>query len=203
MGVEDIPRATTEYRCAVQPQQRAAKAKAHVADEKNAQESRQCGPQARRPMMNAEDRIGGSGDPVLERRLLEILDPVEPRRDPVAAGRHLARNFRVSAFVRVHQTTILEIGEPNRGEDEQQDDGSAAGQRGRRGGDSRSGGRGHRDGRDFTAFRKLRAIHTSLAAAPVIRYHASMSTPRGRARCTLCRSAANCRRVLRGIRSST
>src|SRR5438270_6830560 len=124
-------------------------------------------------MMNAEDRIGGSGDPVLERRFLEILDPVEPRRHPVAAGRHLARNFRVSAFARVHQTTILEIGEPNRGEDEQQDDGSAAGQRGRRGGDSRSGGRGHRDGRDLTAFRKLRASHTSLAAAPVIRYHAA------------------------------
>src|SRR6202158_75440 len=98
MGIQDIPRATTEYRGAVQPQQRAAKAEAHVADEQNTQESRRCGPQARRPVMNAKDRIGGSGDPVLQRRLLEILDPVEPRRYPGAAGCHPARQLRVSGL---------------------------------------------------------------------------------------------------------
>ena len=37
--------------------------------------------------------------PVLQRRLLEVLEAVEPRRHPVAADRHLARDLGVAAFV--------------------------------------------------------------------------------------------------------
>ena len=126
MSVEHVPRATAERGGAVQAQQRTAEPQTHVADKQNAQESRQCGPHPCRPMMNAEDRVGGSGYPVLQCRLLEILEAVKSRREPVAADRHLARNFRVSALVRVHQSPIVEIGKPDRGENQQQQDAAAA-----------------------------------------------------------------------------
>ena len=44
--------------------------------------------------------IGGGRQPVLDRRLLEVLEVVQARRHPVAGRRHLARNLGVTSLVR-------------------------------------------------------------------------------------------------------
>ena len=52
--------------------------------EGDAQQAGDRGPQPRGPLVEAEQREHGRGRPVLQRRLLEVLDAVQPRRDPVA-----------------------------------------------------------------------------------------------------------------------
>src|SRR4051812_16222403 len=66
--------------------------------------------------MDAESVVGCGRDPVLEGRLLEILDAVETRRQPIAGGHHFTRNLGVAAFVGVDQPAVLEIREPDQRE---------------------------------------------------------------------------------------
>ena len=86
-------------------------------------------PDARGPFVLTENGIGRGSGPVLQRRLLEILEVVEPRRDPIAACRHLARNFRIASLVGPDQHPIVEDPEPDRGEDEQGDGEAGTGYR--------------------------------------------------------------------------
>ena len=81
------------------------------------------GPQARDPVAQPEDLERGRGGPVLQRRLLEVLQAVQARRQPVAARHHLARDLGVAAFVGVEQIALPEVGEPGDAEDEQEDGG--------------------------------------------------------------------------------
>ena len=75
-------------------------------------EAGQRGPQPRRPLVGREDPEGERREPVLERRLLEVLEPVEARRDVVAAREHFARDLGVARFVRPEERACLERAEP-------------------------------------------------------------------------------------------
>ena len=152
--------ASAERRRAVQAQPGTAEAKSDVADEQHAGESGERGPETRRPLMNAERLVRGGGQPVLQCRLLEVLDAVQARRQPVAAGHHFARYFRIAAFVGMDQSAVVEIGEPD--QREQEDECDRCGPRKRGVGRSNDGvdGGGHRGlvparsrgERDFTVF---------------------------------------------------
>jgi hypothetical protein len=77
-----------------------------------AKQAAHCRPQAHRPGVLAEQLECGGRGPVSERRLLEIFDRVEPRRDPIAAGDHLARDLGVAAFVGIEQVRTPERQKP-------------------------------------------------------------------------------------------
>jgi len=55
-----------------------------------------------------EEELRPGIDPVAERRLLEVAEPVEVRSDPVARGDHLPRDLRIADLVRRHQRTLAE-----------------------------------------------------------------------------------------------
>src|SRR5205814_6708056 len=84
---------------------------AEADDEQDAGESGERRPKPRSPVVHAEQLEETRGGPVLQRRLLEVLEAVEARRDPVAGGDHLARNLRVARFVR-----LVERAQPQRAE---------------------------------------------------------------------------------------
>src|SRR6185312_4706404 len=63
------------------------------------------------------------GGPVLQRRLLEVLHPIEPRGHPIAADQHLARDLAVAALVGVEQRGYAEGRKPQQ---EQQRPGTGA-----------------------------------------------------------------------------
>ena len=97
--------------------------------------------------MHAECLVRDGGHPVLERRLLEVLEAVKPRRQPVARHDHFARNFGVTALVRVDDRPVIGAREPDHDECQDQDGEGAARERGVRwhrrvgNGNSRQGGR--------------------------------------------------------------
>jgi hypothetical protein len=68
----------------------------------------------------AEEHHGRCGQPIAERRLLEIAHPVETRHDPVAAGDHLARDFGVAEFVGLVQRPDSQRGQVRDREKRQQ-----------------------------------------------------------------------------------
>ena len=103
------PDAAAERSGAVHAQRGTADAKADVTDEQDAETSRQRGPCPGGPVAHAEHVVGCGRDPVLERGLFEVLDAVQPWRDPVAGYRHFARDLRVATFVGVHQAAELDI----------------------------------------------------------------------------------------------
>jgi len=90
-------------------------------------------PQPGSPFAFAESLVSGGSHPVLKRRLLEIFDAVQARRDPVSGHRHFTRNFRVASFVRTHQVAIVEVAEPRDTKHDQQ-----------RGNDTRPGNGGYK-----------------------------------------------------------
>jgi hypothetical protein len=53
----------------------------------------------RAPLVDAEDRVRNRRRPVLERRFLEVDEPVQVRRDPVARDEHFARDLGIAALV--------------------------------------------------------------------------------------------------------
>jgi len=67
----------------------------------------------------AETRRRG---PVSQRRLLEVLDAVEARRDEIAALRHLARDLGIAPFVRLDELAVVECAEPAADKQQQRDD---------------------------------------------------------------------------------
>ncbi len=83
--------------------------------------------QPRRPFVDAKGVERRRAQPILKRRLLEILEVVEPWRDPVAAHRHLARDLGVAAFVRMLQLADIERREPGDERDEREQPPGAAG----------------------------------------------------------------------------
>src|SRR5947208_3963276 len=58
---------------------------------------------ARRPVVNAEDLVGDSDDPVDERRLFEISDVVQSPGYPVARLEHVPRNLCLNRVHIIHQ----------------------------------------------------------------------------------------------------
>src|SRR5450759_1886891 len=77
--------------------------------------------------MLAEHGVGRRRGPVLQRGFFEILDVVQARRGPVAAGHHFPRDLGVAPLVRVDQLAVFEVGEPNRREGEKQYEGAGDG----------------------------------------------------------------------------
>src|ERR1035441_5888237 len=53
--------------------------------------------------MHAKQSKGTCNRPVNQWRLLQELKPVQPRRDPIAAGKHAARDLRLDGIDIVHQ----------------------------------------------------------------------------------------------------
>jgi hypothetical protein len=72
----------------------------------------QAWPESRREIADAEYRERRRGSPVLQRRFFEVEDAVQARRDPVAAGQHLAGDLGVAAFVGMDQVAIAQRAEP-------------------------------------------------------------------------------------------
>ncbi len=83
-------------------------------DERQAGEAEADSPQARAPVAQPHDRIERCRRPVLQHRLLEVLQPIEPRGDPVAARHHLAGNLRVAPLVGIEHRADLNGDEPHR-----------------------------------------------------------------------------------------
>src|SRR3712207_2160840 len=67
-----------------------------------------------RPFALAKHREQCGRGPVLQRRLLEVFEPVETRGDPVAARCHFTRNLCVAAFIGLRQWVQPRRGEPKR-----------------------------------------------------------------------------------------
>src|SRR5439155_25589063 len=72
-------------------------------------------PQPRAPLREAECLVRHGRRPVLQRRLLEVLQAVEMRRDPVTAREHLARDLGVAALVGIEERADLQGREPGGG----------------------------------------------------------------------------------------
>ena len=123
---------------------------AHRDDRQEPRERRR---QPRRPLVHAERVEGRGAQPVLERRLFEVLEVVQARRHPVAADRHLARDLGVPAFVRVLQPAHVERPEPYDRHDQREQPPGPAGKRcGRRDGRGQGGAR----------TRAMRAAHSTV-----------------------------------------
>jgi len=69
-------------------------------------------------LLEAECPVRHGRRPVLQRRLLEVLQVIEPRRDPVTAREHLARDLGVTALVGIEQRPHLQGREPGGAEDD-------------------------------------------------------------------------------------
>jgi hypothetical protein len=70
--------------------------------------------------MFAKYREGGGRGPVLQRGFFEVLDAVQARRQPVAAGHHFARYLGIATFVGVDQAALFQRAEPGQGKDHDQ-----------------------------------------------------------------------------------
>ncbi len=58
---------------------------------------------SRGPVVDAEDAVRNRDHPVIERRLFEIGDAVEPRGDPVSGKQHVAGSLGLNRIDIVHQ----------------------------------------------------------------------------------------------------
>src|SRR5579871_5872139 len=74
----------------------------------------QGGPETHGPGVDTDQLLSDRGRPVLQRRLLEIEDAVEARRDPIAADQHLARDLPVTPLVRIEQRRHAQRRKPQR-----------------------------------------------------------------------------------------
>ena len=139
------------------------------------------GRQPRGPFVHAERVEGRGAEPVLQRRLLEVLEAVQARREPVAADGHLARDLGVAPLVGVLQVARVERREPR---DERRRVPAAT----RRGGEGRrasaagaSGGPGRVPGGMRRAFYRALACRPAgrapraLRGGAVCAYHRRMS----------------------------
>src|SRR6266850_1675155 len=105
----DVERATGEHRGGVDPRGRAEKTPSCKKHHENSRKAGERSPQPCRPVRDFEQREERGGGPVLQRRLLEVLEAVQARRDPVAARHHLARDLGVAALVGVVERPHAEI----------------------------------------------------------------------------------------------
>ena len=109
---EDVADRGRERESGIRPERDAAQRVPGTSDRQYGQESRERRPQSRRPFVHAEVLERGSRQPVLDRRFLEVLEPVQARRHPVARRGHLARNLGVTPFVGVREEARVERDEP-------------------------------------------------------------------------------------------
>ena len=130
VGVHDIAATARQRRRAVEPEHRSLEAQAHVTEEQGCEQRRQRRPQPRGPRLHAERLVRHGGHPVLERRLLEVLEAVKTRRQPIARHHHLARNLGVAPLVRMNDRPVVGAREPDHGECQDQDGEGAARERG-------------------------------------------------------------------------
>ena len=77
-------------------------------------------PQPRGAFARTGHQVGGGGEPVVEHRLLPAIFEVEPRRDPVARGDHLARGLGVVGLVGLGDRLVAET-DAERDERQQQE----------------------------------------------------------------------------------
>ncbi len=140
LGHAHMPDAARERECGVGARVATGQARGGEADGDDGEKARQRGRQARRPFVDAERIERGGAHPVLQRRLLEVLQVVQPRRHPVAARRHLAGDLAVAALVRMLEAPRVERGEPRDRRDEREQPPGAAGEGGEHRGSEASGG---------------------------------------------------------------
>jgi len=93
-----------------------------VPDEQHPEKPGEAHPQARGPLVDSERLERGGGDPVLEWWLLEVLEAVEARREPVTARRHFARDLGIARLVGTDQLAMVEIREPEQGKQDREAD---------------------------------------------------------------------------------
>ncbi len=169
LGDAGVPECRGEYESRIRAERDAAQCVARGSDREDTEESGKRGPQARGPLVYAEGSKGGGRQPVLEGRLLEILEGVEAWRHPVARRGHLARDLGIATLVRMHEMPRREGGEPkHRQRDEQRPEGRGGRRPGERGGAEggavRSGiGKARPMGRDRASRR------SEQGAAPCVR----------------------------------
>ena len=94
----------------------AEQAQGGEAGQENAQIAGQGWPQPGYPVMFPKHLKRGGGGPVLERRLFEIFEIVQPGRGPVPGSHHFPGNFRITALVRANQLAVIQGAEPDGGE---------------------------------------------------------------------------------------
>jgi hypothetical protein len=126
LGDARVPERRGEHERRIRAEGDATQRVAGRAERHYARNPASAGPQPRRPFVHAEDPIGGGRQPVLKRRLLEVLEAVEARRHPVAGGRHLAGDLGIATLVGMHEAPRIEGGEP---EDRERDEQSPRGRR--------------------------------------------------------------------------
>ena len=117
------------------------------------------GPEARRPLRDAERLVRRGSRPVLERRFLQVGEPVEPGRDPVAGDDHLARDLGVTTLVRMGEQPPGQLHEPERQQDQREADPEGAATR-RWGGQDGVGGGGSDRGCGHAAVANARTAHS-------------------------------------------
>ncbi len=79
--------------------------------------------QPRGPVVHAENGEGNGNAPIFERRLLEVFDAIEARRNPIARSEHVAGNLGLHGVDVVHQRRRTDYGnEIDRGRKENYDD---------------------------------------------------------------------------------
>ena len=86
--------------------------------QRQARERQPHAPQPRAPLLEAECPVRRGRRPVLQRRLFEVLQAIEPWSDPVTAREHLARDLGVTALVGIEERAHLEGREPGGAEDD-------------------------------------------------------------------------------------
>src|SRR6266850_3378354 len=105
----DVERAAGEHCGCIQSRRRAEQAAASGEHQEKAGEPGQRRPHSGGPILDFKYLEERGGGPVLQRRLLEVLEAVQARRDPVAARHHLARDLGVAALVGLVERPHAEI----------------------------------------------------------------------------------------------
>ncbi len=100
-GGEDDPRP--------EPRPPAVEAAPGDIDGEDAQKREESGSEAERPLLRPEEAERRRLEPVEEGRLLEVLDPVQARRHPVAGRHHLPRDLGIAPLVRRPQGPPAEV----------------------------------------------------------------------------------------------
>src|SRR6266480_4817566 len=108
----DVERAAGKDRGRIQSRRRAEQAVAGGKHQEKSGEPGERRPQPGGPILDFKYLEERGGGPVLQRWLLEVLEAVQARRDPVAARQYLARDLGVAALVGLVKRPHAERAEP-------------------------------------------------------------------------------------------
>jgi len=132
VGKTEIPDRSREGERRINTDRRRRDAPSRIADDEDREPGREHGRESRCSFGRAEHREAACGHPVLQRRLLEIFEAVEARRQEIVRDEHLARYLGVASFVRMLQGASAEIDEPQRGRHHYDEKPANTGERGTR-----------------------------------------------------------------------